>query len=60
MPYMYPVKGFFEIIDDMVKISLMLQVIFTQDSKIEDLYCGVSSGFELSQFFSDYLFSSLS
>ena len=33
----YSVKGFFEINEDMVQILLMLEVLFTQDSKIEDL-----------------------
>ena len=42
----YSVKGFFEINDDMVQILLMLEVLFTQDSKVEDLFCGASSGSE--------------
>ena len=37
----YSVKGFFEINEDMVQIPLMLEVLFTQDSKVEDLFCGV-------------------
>ena len=36
----YSVKGFFEINEDMVQILLMLEVLFTQDSKVEDLFCG--------------------
>ena len=40
----YSVKGFFEINEDMVQILLMLEVLFTQDSKVEDLFCGASSG----------------
>ena len=32
----YSVKGFFEINEDMVQILLMLEVLFTQDSKVED------------------------
>ena len=55
MPYI--VKGFFEINEDMVQILLMLKVLFTQDSKVEDLFCGASSGSELSLFFSNYFFS---
>ena len=55
MPYL--VKGFFEINEDMVQILLMLEVLFTQDSKVEDMFCGVSSGSELSLFFSNYFFS---
>ena len=39
----YSVKGFFEINEDMVQILLMLEVLFTQDSKVEDLFCGASS-----------------
>ena len=46
----YSVKGFFEINEDMVQILLMLEVLFTQDSKVEDLFCGVSSGSEPSLF----------
>ena len=42
----YSVKGFFEISEDMVQILLMLEVLFTQDSKVEDLFCGASSGSE--------------
>ena len=41
----------------MVQIPLMLQVLFTQDSKVEDLFCGASSGSEPSLFFSNYFFS---
>ena len=40
----YSIKGFFEINEDMVQILLMLEVLFTQDSKVEDLCCGASSG----------------
>ena len=39
-----PVKGFFEIDGDMVQILLVLEVLFTQDSGVEDLFCGASSG----------------
>ena len=35
----------------------MLEVLFTQDSKVEDLFCGASSGYEPSLFFSNYFFS---
>ena len=42
----YSVKGLFEINEDMVQILLMLEVLFTQDSKVEDLFCGASSGSE--------------
>ena len=39
----HPVEGFLEINEDMVQIFLMLAVPFTQDSEIEDLFCGFSS-----------------
>ena len=35
----------------------MLEVLFTQDSKVENLFCGASSGSELSLFLSNYFFS---
>ena len=35
----------------------MLEVFFTEDSKVEDLFCGVSSGSEPSLFFINYFFS---
>ena len=41
----------------MIQILLMLEVLFTQDSKVEDLFCGASSGSEPSIFFSNYFFS---
>ena len=53
----YSGKGFCEISEDMVQILLMLEVLFTQDSKVEDLFCGASSGSELSLFFSNHFFS---
>ena len=53
----YSVKGFFEINEDIVQIRLMLKVLFTQNSKVEDLFCGASSGSEPSLFFSNYFFS---
>ena len=53
----YSVKGIFEINEDMVQILLILEVFFTQDSKVEDLFCGASSGYESSLFFSNYFFS---
>ena len=43
----YSVEGFFEINEDMVQILLMLEVLFTQDSKVEDLFCGASSGLSI-------------
>ena len=46
----YSVKGFFETNEGMVHIMLMLEVLFTQDSKVEDLFYGASSGSESSMF----------
>ena len=53
----YSVEGFFEINEDMVQILLMLEVLFTQYSKVEGLFCGASSDSEPSLFFSNYFFS---
>ena len=53
----YSVKGFFEIDEDMVQILLLLEVLFTQDSEVKDLFCGASSHSEPSLFFSNYFFS---
>ena len=50
-------KAFFEIDVDMVQILLVLKVLLTQNSEVEDLFCGASSGSEPSLFFSNYLFS---
>ena len=54
---LYSVEGFFEINENMVQILLMLEVLFTQDSKVEDLFCGALSGSESSLYFNNYLFS---
>ena len=32
-------RHFFEIHEDMVHIQLMLEALFTQDSKADDLFC---------------------
>ena len=53
----YSVKGFSETNEDMVQILLIAEVIFTQDSKVEDLFSGNSSGPEPSLSFSNYFFS---
>ena len=53
----YSVKGFFETNEDMVQILLMLEVLFTQDSKVEDFFYGDSSGSKPSLFSSNYFFS---
>ena len=54
MPYV--VKCFFGINEDMVQILLMFEVLFTQDSKAEDLPYGALSGSEPILFFSSNLF----
>ena len=41
-------KAFSEISEDMVHILLVLEVLLTQDSKVADLFCGASSGYEYS------------
>ena len=41
----------------MVQILLMLKVLFTKDSEVEDLFCGASPGSEPSMFLSNNLFS---
>ena len=41
----------------MVQILLMLKTFFTQDSEVEDLFCGASPSSEPSLFFSNNLFS---
>ena len=53
----YSVEGFFEIDENMAQILLKFEVLFTQNSKAEDLFCGASSGSEPSLFFSNYFFS---
>ena len=52
----YSVKGYFEINENMVPFLMMLEVLFTQDSKAEDLFCGALSGPEPGLFFSNYLY----
>ena len=54
--WVHPVEGFLEINEDMVKILFMLEVIFTQEFEVEDLFCGASFGSEPSLFLSNYLF----
>ena len=50
----YSVKGFVEISEDMVQILLMLEIHFTQDSKVDDLFCGTPFSSEPSLLFSNY------
>ena len=46
-----------EINKDMVQILLMLEILFTEDSKVEDLFCGASSGSEPNLFFGNHFFN---
>ena len=41
----------------MVQILLMMKVLFTKESEVEDLFCGSSPGSETSLFFDNILFS---
>ena len=41
----------------MVLILLISNILFTQNSEVEDLFCGTSHGSEPSLFFSNNLFS---
>ena len=49
-------KGFFEV-KNVVQIQLILEVLFTQDPEVKDLFCVRLSSSEPSLFFSNYLFS---
>ena len=58
MPYSGECFCFFLINEDaMVQILLNLEVLFTQDSKVEDLFCGAPSSSEPSLFVSNCFFS---
>ena len=52
----YPAKDFIEIYKGMIQILLMLEVLFTQDSEVVDLFPGASFGSEPSLFFSHHFF----
>ena len=41
-----PCQMLFENYEDMVHFLLVLKVLFTQDSKVEDLFCSDSAGFD--------------
>ena len=49
-------KAFSWYMEDMVQILLILGVLFTQASTVEDLFCSASSGSGPSLFFSNYFF----
>ena len=53
----FSVKGFFETNEDMVQVWLMLEILFTQNSRVKNLFSGASSGSEPSLFFRNYFFS---
>ena len=46
----------FEINEDMVQLLLMLEIVFTQDSEVEELFRGASSSSEPDLLFRNYLF----
>ena len=50
-------NAFLEIYQDMVQLLLMLKILFTEETEVEDLFCGASPGSELSLFFSKNLFN---
>ena len=52
----YSVKDSFEVNEEMVQILLMLEVLFTLDSKFKGLLCGAPSGCKPSLFFRSYIF----
>ena len=50
---LYCINGFL-ISVDMVQILLMLRILFIQDFKVENLFCGAPSGSEPSLLISNY------
>ena len=50
-----PVQGLLEVYEDMVEILLVLEIFLTEDSEVEDLFCGVPSCSEACLFFSNDL-----
>ena len=50
-------KAFFKINEDMIQILLMLEVLVTLNSNVEDLFCGASFVSEPITFFRNYFFS---
>ena len=40
----------------MIQILLLFEILFTQDSKAQDLFCGASSDSEPSLFFRNYMY----
>ena len=54
--YTIPCKRFLKISEDIEQILLMLEVLFSQVSVVEELFCGPSSGPEPNLFVRSYLF----
>ena len=48
-----PVKGLLEVYEDMIEVLLVLEIFFTKDSKVEDLFCGASACSEACLFSND-------
>ena len=48
-----PVEGLLEVYEDMVEVSLVLEIFLTEASWVEDLLCGAPSFSEACLFFSD-------
>ena len=48
-------EGLLEAYGDMVEVLLVLEILFTEDSQVEDLLCGAPSCSEACLFFSDDL-----
>ena len=53
----YPVKGPFEVFEDMVEILLKMQVFLAEDPEIEYLFCGAPSGSETCLLFCNGLYA---
>ena len=49
------VEGLLEVHEDMVEVSLVLEISLTEDSWVEDLLCGTSLCSESCQFFGNDL-----
>ena len=50
-----PVEGLLGVYEDMVEVLLVLEMFLTEDSRVEDLLCGVPSCSEACLFFSNDL-----
>ena len=49
------VEGLLEVYEDMVEVLLVLEIFLTEDSEVEDLFCGAPSCSEACLFFSNDL-----